>query len=571
MGFCMRNKLIRYSLLLSFASFNFSNAFAMDPPAVFLSAPISPASTPTLGEVTNLMAEAKAGNPEALKKCMVCYYCYGIYPTETTPEALGFLSLPGIEILCNTHDLYANFAVRFPELRKQFLQMVPSIIGRADQGIAAAQTTLGMMYSLGAGVEKNEELALKYHHLAAEQGDVQSQKALALMYAQGGESFAKNDELSYKFCKAAVDQNDPQAQYSLGMIYKSGNTYLQQDDVNALKYLQLSADQMNPYALEALAFIYREGTVSVQEDSKKAWQYLKLAAQQGLPSAQNILAYSFDAHKDPLLTTKFAIIAIVNPQTNEQTRALLLGNLLPKHIILNKDNQHNQANIHIEEITKEHFLLKHDIPQKLEYLGCCLAGQYTALELSQNDPEIQKLFGYIAESAAKMDTLVDLCFDNLKKPGFAISSIQPKDDVKTWVNNHMEQAMKIGLRGTSSEYEFCFFDSKGVTFSCIGGENPKQGFEFKHLLIAKNKALEALKTLRRMASDALDKLDKAGFDINHFTEFTHNPREQINFYDHTKAAIESVSDLFENELHRTLPLRNRAFEEENKLLFGNNQ
>jgi uncharacterized protein len=44
----------------------------------------------------------------------------------------------------------------------------------AKQGNAIAQTILGVMYSEGKGVPKNEETAVKWYRLAAEQGDAGS-------------------------------------------------------------------------------------------------------------------------------------------------------------------------------------------------------------------------------------------------------------------------------------------------------------------------------------------------------------------------------------------------------------
>ena len=55
----------------------------------------------------------------------------------------------------------------------------------ADQGDAAAQYNLGLMYTKGEGVPKDEAEAVKWYRLAAEQGYAKAQGALGAMYALG--------------------------------------------------------------------------------------------------------------------------------------------------------------------------------------------------------------------------------------------------------------------------------------------------------------------------------------------------------------------------------------------------
>src|SRR5262245_58942715 len=48
----------------------------------------------------------------------------------------------------------------------------------ADQGVARAQTVLGVMYANGQGVPKSDTEAMKWYRLAADQGDAGAQTAL---------------------------------------------------------------------------------------------------------------------------------------------------------------------------------------------------------------------------------------------------------------------------------------------------------------------------------------------------------------------------------------------------------
>ncbi len=55
----------------------------------------------------------------------------------------------------------------------------------AEQGMASAQFSLGVMYARGQGVPQDYQAALKWFHRAAEQGHASAQDNLGLMYERG--------------------------------------------------------------------------------------------------------------------------------------------------------------------------------------------------------------------------------------------------------------------------------------------------------------------------------------------------------------------------------------------------
>ena len=55
----------------------------------------------------------------------------------------------------------------------------------AKQGIAEAQYNLGLMFSRGKEVPRDDKKAVKWYQLAAEQGLAQSQTNLGLMFGKG--------------------------------------------------------------------------------------------------------------------------------------------------------------------------------------------------------------------------------------------------------------------------------------------------------------------------------------------------------------------------------------------------
>ena len=55
----------------------------------------------------------------------------------------------------------------------------------AEQGMAAAQTNLGLMYSKGMGVTQDDAYAFKWYRVAAEQGQPVAQNNLGAMFVNG--------------------------------------------------------------------------------------------------------------------------------------------------------------------------------------------------------------------------------------------------------------------------------------------------------------------------------------------------------------------------------------------------
>jgi TPR repeat protein len=68
----------------------------------------------------------------------------------------------------------------------------------AEQGHAAAQHNLGVMYTTGEGVPENDTEAVKWYRKAAEQGNVSAQNNLGAMYAQG-DGVPENDAEAVKW------------------------------------------------------------------------------------------------------------------------------------------------------------------------------------------------------------------------------------------------------------------------------------------------------------------------------------------------------------------------------------
>ena len=64
-------------------------------------------------------------------------------------------------------------------------EVIDALRTRAEQGDAAAQANLGVMYETGRGVPQDAAEAVRWYRLAAEQGNASAQFNLGGMYASG--------------------------------------------------------------------------------------------------------------------------------------------------------------------------------------------------------------------------------------------------------------------------------------------------------------------------------------------------------------------------------------------------
>ena len=89
----------------------------------------------------------------------------------------------------------------------------------AEQGVAKAQSNLGVMYFNGMGVSKDQKEAVKWYRLAAEQGDDYSQYELAELH-RWGTGVVQDYVEALKWYFASAKQGYKLAQDRLGYMYK---------------------------------------------------------------------------------------------------------------------------------------------------------------------------------------------------------------------------------------------------------------------------------------------------------------------------------------------------------------
>jgi TPR repeat protein len=108
----------------------------------------------------------------------------------------------------------------------------------AEQGDADAQNRLGVRYSQGDGVSKDDSQAVVWHRKAAENGHWIAQINLSRHYADG-RGVPQDYAQSARWVRKAAEQGESVALWLLGDAYATGEGVLQ-DYVEAHKWMNLA-------------------------------------------------------------------------------------------------------------------------------------------------------------------------------------------------------------------------------------------------------------------------------------------------------------------------------------------
>ena len=94
--------------------------------------------------------------------------------------------------------------------RGDYAMAVREIRPLAEQGDAAAQNNLGVMFDKGRGVPQDDQEAAKWYRLAADQGAAAAQYNLGMMYLHG-RGVPQSEIQAYKWVTLAAVQKDEDA------------------------------------------------------------------------------------------------------------------------------------------------------------------------------------------------------------------------------------------------------------------------------------------------------------------------------------------------------------------------
>ncbi|BBP45290.1 hypothetical protein THMIRHAS_06630 [Thiosulfatimonas sediminis] len=137
----------------------------------------------------------------------------------------------------------------------------------AKQGLATAQSNIGLLYDLGKGVEQNYAEAIYWYEAAAQQGDINAEYNLAVMYFQG-KGVPQNNLKAQQWFLQAAQQNHSNAQNNLGWIYEHG-LGVPIDLTKAQNWYRKAAQQNNALAEKNLNKLAQKIALKAQQPSSE--------------------------------------------------------------------------------------------------------------------------------------------------------------------------------------------------------------------------------------------------------------------------------------------------------------
>lgn len=146
----------------------------------------------------------------------------------------------------------------------------------AKKGHAQAQLSLASSYQYGLGRKHNDELALKYYRLSAEQGDVRAMHQLALLYINLKQKPIKLQQ-ALSWWKKSAEAGFAPAQYYFGMANYIG-LGIQQDKTAAQQWIAKS--KVNNYhengaLLQLLKLKDAKGKAAITTPNQSSRQRIK--------------------------------------------------------------------------------------------------------------------------------------------------------------------------------------------------------------------------------------------------------------------------------------------------------
>jgi len=143
---------------------------------------------------------------------------------------------------------------------------------------------LARCYRFGTGTERDESVVLYWCRKAATNGLPEGQATLGRMYRTGAAGLTKDMHEAVRWLTVGAENGDVQAQYELGMLYIHGRE-IAKDAVEATKWFARAARQGQAGAQNAFGYSLGNG-IGVQPDLVESYKWLSLALAQKDPQAQ---------------------------------------------------------------------------------------------------------------------------------------------------------------------------------------------------------------------------------------------------------------------------------------------
>lgn len=154
----------------------------------------------------------------------------------------------------------------------------------AEQGYVEAQHKLALLYLYGVGVDNDDSKAAEWLNKAAVQGYAPAQCDLAFCYREGYGVTQSYTNSLYWYRQSAA-QGCSGAQCGLGYCYEKGYG-VTQSWTEAVAWYRKAAEQNDPNAQFKLGECYENGT-GVTQSMSAALKWYRLAAAQGIEWAED--------------------------------------------------------------------------------------------------------------------------------------------------------------------------------------------------------------------------------------------------------------------------------------------
>jgi TPR repeat protein len=178
----------------------------------------------------------------------------------------------------------------------------------ADQGLATAQATLGMIYFTGIGVSRDPKEAVKWCSKSARQRLPLGMFYLGMAYSSG-DGIARNNDFANRWIRAAADQGLVMAQLTLGMKLSLGDGIERNLD-HGVQWLRQAANSGSSEAALQLRRFENLLVKTPHRDSsipnKEKRSVSSLALESTVPSVNNNREYSKSSPKIPMPRKVFA-------------------------------------------------------------------------------------------------------------------------------------------------------------------------------------------------------------------------------------------------------------------------
>jgi hypothetical protein len=161
----------------------------------------------------------------------------------------------------------------------------------AMQGNAEAQKLLGHAYETGKGVDQNSEAAFTWWLKAAMQGDSQGEADVGAAYFSGHGVAADRTKAIF-FLKKSMANGYISAKARLGLIYavSDGNPA---EKAQGVEYVLSAAGKGNVDGQRIAGFLFKDG-LGVKKDAAKSFGWFEGAANQGDSISQRELGHAYE-------------------------------------------------------------------------------------------------------------------------------------------------------------------------------------------------------------------------------------------------------------------------------------